>query len=205
MGARLCTFRGVWIVDSVGVRGFAAAFEQVVRGGVLPRRRLVNVDGRGQRVAQGGATGQSRAGACDVLHLFGRVVARFRACRGRVPTVPPAGPQTVPRPPPVCPQPAPLSLARGAEHLPLSFGPPPAPPRAYSRPAPGLFLDHGGELRRVGAVAPHLAPATALPQADPQSPDLAPPSPTDTSLRSSGPCGRDAPLAPVPSHRTAPP
>ena len=107
MGARLCTFRGVWIVDSVGVRGSAVAFEQVVRGGVPPRGCLVNVDGCGQRVSQGGGTGQSGATVCDVLHIVGRVVARFHSCRGRFPTDPPGVslpfPRRVPAVPPACP------------------------------------------------------------------------------------------------------
>ena len=189
MGARLCTFRGVWIVDSVGVRGSAVAFEQVVRGGVPPRGRLVNVDGCGQRVAQGAGTGQSGAAVCGVLHIVGRVVARSHSCRGRFPTDPPPVPRRVRAVPPACPQLIPVPRPRG--------GAPPAPPRTSSRATPGPLLGRIGELRDVGAVVPHRRHlerlSRALPRADPQSHDHALPSPTDTSSRSSGPCGRAAP------------
>ena len=195
MGARLCTFRGVWIVDSVGVRGSAVAFEQVVRGGVPPRGRLVNVDGCGQRIAQGAGTGQSGAAVCDVLHIVGRVVARFHSCRGRFPTDPPPVPRRVPAVPPACPQPIPAPRPRGGAPpakprptrgaptaksrasppvppqassrtasglLPYRLGPPPGRLLVHSWAAPGPLLDHGGELRRVGAVAPRQTPYSAL-------------------------------------------
>ena len=114
---------------------------------------------------------------------------RVPACPPACPVVPPPVPRRVRAVPPACPQPIPAPRPRG--------GAPPAPPRTSSRATPGPLLGRIGELRRVGAVVPHLRHlerlSRALPRAGPQSPDHALPSRTGRSSRSSGPCARAAP------------